>query len=146
MVEIVTGPISPITELLTRSPPGGLFLVVGVCRRQKERGRLQQPLSPTVKFIFRKNFPAHSTDPWFQTKTAHDVLQQRVLTTRACQHRSNFDLIGVVQTIAFQRLEEQRLSAQGFKQKSAHVGSLVCPGTNPEEITNFHVGSTGSPL
>ena len=81
---------------------------------QKERGRLGPPLSPTLKIVFCKNFPAHSTDPWFQTKTAHDVFQQRVLTIRAGQHRSNFDLISVVNTVAFQRLEEQRLSAQGF--------------------------------
>ena len=65
----------------------------------KVRGRLGPPLSATLKFIFCKNFPAHSTDPWFRTKTAHDALQHRVLTTRAYQHRSNFDFVGVVNIV-----------------------------------------------
>jgi hypothetical protein len=96
--------------------------------------------------VFCKNFPTHSTDPGFQTQTAHDALQQQVLAACARQHGLNFDLIRVLNIIALQRLEEQRLSTQGMKQESAHVGSLARPGADAEEISNLQIGGTGSPV
>ena len=52
----------------------------------------------------------------------------------------------MLNVIALQRLEEQRLPAQGMEQKRAQVGFLIGAGGNPKQIGNVQIRAAGIPV
>jgi len=91
-----------------------------------------QVFSSFPLFMFSHDLPADSADAGLQTQAADNLFEQQVLPARARHDGLHFDLLGVLDVVALQRLQEQRLTAKRMKQERTQVSFLISPRRDPK--------------
>ena len=56
--------------------------------------------SSLLLFLFSQDLPADSTDAGFETQSADNLFEQRVLSSRACQDGLHLDLVRQLHVVA----------------------------------------------
>jgi hypothetical protein len=82
--------------------------------------------------MFGDDLPADSADAGLQTQAADNLFEKQVLPAGARQRGLHLDLVRMLNVVALQRLEEQRLPAKRMKQERTHVSFLIRPSGDPK--------------